>query len=260
VKRSEPQREQSEQRFLATYRPEKYPRPAVTVDIVILTIVDADAKVLLVKRKEHPCKDQWALPGGFVRVADGPRDSRGVKDQGEDLEAAAERELAEETSLPRGSAYLEQLAAFGRAGRDPRMRVISVAYYALVRPTLVPLVRGGGDASDAKWFSVSELDRASLAFDHGDMLTAALTRARTRIDESSIAFELVPETFTIPELRAVYEVIKGAPQDAGNFRKRFFRMMDDGVLEPAPGKRVTASKPAKVYRFRRAAASAPRPR
>lgn len=244
-----------EQKFLASYRPEQFTRPAVTVDVVVLTIVDADAKLLLVKRNEHPFKNAWALPGGFVRVKDGVRDARGVQDQGEDLDAAAARELAEETSLPRGSVYLEQLGAFGKARRDPRMRVISVAYFALVRPTLVPLVRGGGDASEAKWFSVGELDRGSLAFDHGEMVTAALARARARIDESSIAFELVPETFTIPELRAVYEAIKGAPQDAGNFRKRFFRLMDDGVLEVAPGKRVTASKPAKVYRFRRSAPS-----
>ena len=242
----------AEEKFLASYRPEQYARPAVTVDIVVLTIVDCDLKLLLVERNEHPHKGRWALPGGFVRVVDA---KPGARDQGEDLDAAAARELSEETSLPPGSAYLEQLGAFGKAGRDPRMRVISVAYFSLVRPTLVPLVRGGGDASQAKWFSVEGLDLASLAFDHGEMVTAALARARARIDESSIAFELVPETFTIPELRSVYEAIKGAPQDAGNFRKRFFRLIEDGVLEVAPGKRVTASKPAKVYRFRRPASA-----
>jgi 8-oxo-dGTP diphosphatase len=238
-------RDLSEERFLASYRPSSYPRPAVTVDIVVFTIVDADLKVLLVKRDEHPFKARWALPGGFVRVGDAQ------KDQGEDLDEAAARELAEETGLPRGAAFLEQLRAFGAANRDPRMRVISVAYWALVRPTLVPLVRAGGDVSHARWFSLDEARALPLAFDHRDILAAAVDRARTQIDVSAIAFELVPETFSIPELRAVYEVIKGAPLDAGNFRKRIQRMIADGILEPAPGKRITTSKPAKVYRFRR---------
>jgi 8-oxo-dGTP diphosphatase len=237
--------ERTEERFLASYRPSNYPRPAVTVDIVVFTIVDADLKVLLIKRDEHPFKGRWALPGGFVRVGDAQ------KDQGEDLDEAAARELAEETGLPRGAAFLDQLRAFGAADRDPRMRVISIAYWSLVRPTLVPLVRAGGDASVARWFSLHEARALPLAFDHGDILACAVERARIQIDLSAIAFELVPETFSIPELRAVYEVIKGAPLDAGNFRKRIQRMIADGILAPAPGKRITASKPAKVFRFRR---------
>src|SRR5579883_2460578 len=108
----------AEARFLARYRPEQYPRPAVTVDIVVFTIVDCDLKALLVRRAEHPFKEKWALPGGFVRVGDAR------KDQGEDLDDAAARELAEETGLPRGAAFLEQVHTFGKAGRDPRMRVI----------------------------------------------------------------------------------------------------------------------------------------
>lgn len=232
-----------EARFVEGYRPEQYPRPSVTVDIVIFTLLDADLKVLLVRRAEHPFKGKWALPGGFVRVGDAKND------QGEDLDDAASRELAEETGLPRGAAYLEQLAAFGKAGRDPRMRVISVAYFALVRPTLAPLVRAGGDVSQARWFRVRDLAPGELAFDHGAMIEAALARVRARLDDSAIAFELVPETFSIAELRAVHEALKGAPQDAGNFRKRFLRMIEDGVIEPAPGKRITTSKPAKVYRF-----------
>jgi 8-oxo-dGTP diphosphatase len=231
-----------EKRYLARYRPGDFPRPAVTVDIVIFTLVDADLKVLLVRRNEHPYKGRWALPGGFVRVSDGP-------EQGEDLDAAAARELAEETGLPQASAYLEQLATFGKSGRDPRMRVISVAYYALVRPALVPLIRPGGDVSHAEWHSVSTADSLALAFDHQDILRTALDRIRARIDESPIAFELVPQSFSIAELRAVFESVKGAPLDPGNFRKRFFRMLDDGLVEQVVGKRITASKPAKVYRF-----------
>jgi 8-oxo-dGTP diphosphatase len=214
----------------------------VTVDIVIFTIVDAELRVLLVRRGEHPDKGKWALPGGFVRVGT----SR--KAQGEGLDEAAERELIEETGL-HSKIYLEQLHAFGKPGRDPRMRVISVAYYALVRPMLVPLVRAGGDVDRVRWFSVADAGRLDLAFDHADILAVALSRARDRIDTSTIAFELVADTFTIPELRAAHEAVKGHPLDPGNFRKRFFRMVEDGLLEPAPGKRITASKPARVYRF-----------
>src|SRR5690606_2072213 len=137
---------------------------------------------------------ELALPGGFLRVSDQPH-------QGEDLYQAAERELHEETGLPLGSTYLEQLGAFGRPGRDPRGRVITIAYYALVRPTLAPLVRAGGDAAATQWISLQELQEP-LAFDHDEILHAALERIRSKLDRSSIAFELVPETFTTTELRA----------------------------------------------------------
>lgn len=221
-----------------------YPRPSVTVDLVIFTVLDTDLKVLLVRRGEPPFKGSWALPGGFVRVAEGP------EDQGEDLEDAAHRELAEETGLPRGRVFLEQLYTFGKPGRDPRTRVISVAYYALVRPELAAVVRAGSDAADAAWKSVSsELGDVDLAFDHRSILDTALARIRGKIETSSIGFELVPQTFTASELRAVHEAIKGAAYDPGNFRRRFRRMLTDGVIAPAPGKRATASKPAQVFRF-----------
>ena len=239
-----------EQRYLDEYRPSDYPRPSVTVDLVILTVQDRDLEVLLVHRNAHPFKGRWALPGGFVRVSDDRRD------QGEDLDAAALRELEEETGLSHrdhGRFFLEQVKTFGRPGRDPRMRVISVAYYALVRSTLVPLVRAGGDVSQTRWFSVAELPAEGLAFDHAEILESALARARADLDRSTIAFELVPETFTIQELRAVHEAIGGEPLDPGNFRKKFLRMIDDGLIELARGKRATASKPANVYRFVRRA-------
>ena len=241
-----------EERFLEKYRPGDFPRPSVTVDLVILTVQDRDLRVLLVQRKEHPYRDRWALPGGFVRV--GPD----RKSQGEDLDTAALRELEEETGLTStltGQLYLEQVKTFGKPGRDPRMRIISVAYYALVRPTLVPLIRAGGDAASTRWFSVADLENEEpLAFDHAEILAATLERARADLDRSTIAFELVPETFTIQELRAVHETIGGAPLDPGNFRKRFLRMIEDGLIETARGKRATASKPASVYRFVRAKA------
>jgi 8-oxo-dGTP diphosphatase len=216
----------------------------VTVDIVVFTVVEAELRVLLVRRGAAPFAGAWALPGGFVRVADAPRS------QGESLDQAAHRELSEETGLPQGSAFLEQLYTFGEPGRDPRARVITVAYYALVRPDLVALVRAGSDAADARWFSVpGELAKAVLAFDHADILARAVARVRGKIDYAPLAFELVPPTFTVAELRAVYEAIQGTTYDPGNFRRRFVRMQTDGVIELAPGKRHTGTKPARIYRF-----------
>jgi 8-oxo-dGTP diphosphatase len=234
----------SERKFLGSYRPGRFPRPAVTVDVVVFTLKDAILHVLLVRRGEHPFKGRWAIPGGFVRVGED------ANAQGEDLDAAAARELEEETGLGARThdVPLEQLRAFGAAGRDPRMRVISVAYYALVRPELAPLVRGGGDAAAAEWHPVGATRGLELAFDHREILAAATTRLRDELDR--LARALVPETFSIPELRAVHEAVLGRPLDPGNFRKRVLRMLEDGVLETAPGKRVTASKPARVYRFK----------
>jgi 8-oxo-dGTP diphosphatase len=231
--------------FLRKYRPADFPRPSVTVDIVAFSIIDAELRVLLVQRGEHPFKGAWALPGGFVRVGDGHRD------QGEDLDAAAARELQEETNLSPMDVPLEQVAAFGRAGRDPRLRVISVAFCALIRPDLVPLVRAGGDATHADWFPVNGLVQEKLAFDHAAIIERSIEHVAARLDASSIAASLVPVTFTIQELRHVYALLSGKPQDPGNFRRKFERMLEDGVIERAPGKRLTASKPALVYRFMR---------
>ncbi len=236
-------RSAEEKAFLASYRPKDYPRPSVAVDLVIFTIIDAQLRVLLVRRKEHPFKGSWCLPGGFLRVGESPTE------QGEDLEAAARRELQEETGLDPERVYLEQLAAFGRAGRDPRMRVVSVAYVALVRPDLAPFVKAGGDVSDVDWFSVESLPSLDLAFDHSEIAKVALERVRTGLESTNIAFDLVPLTFTIPELRHVYAMVLNKPMDPGNFRRKFNRLVEDGVIEQAPGKRITASKPATVFRF-----------
>ena len=235
-----------EKEFLKRYRPEDYPRPAVSVDLVVLTIIDSVLNVLLVRRKAHPFKDTWALPGGFVRVG------ASAKDQGEDLDEAAARELSEETGLPHGSVYLDQLRAFGQAGRDPRMRVITVAYFALVRSDLAPFVKAGGDAADVDWHPVESLPKLELAFDHREIVQTALDHVRERIEASNLAFELVPRTFTIPELRAAFEVVKGQSYDPGNFRRRFNRLLEDGVIQKAPGRRITGARPAQVFFFDRA--------
>ncbi len=236
-------RHPGEAEFLRKYRPDSYARPSVTVDIAAFSMIDAQLRVLLVRRGEHPFMGSWALPGGFVRVGDGHRD------QGEDLDAAAARELEEETGLSRADVYLEQLGAFGRAGRDPRMRVITVAYYALIRPDLVPRVKAGGDASQAEWIAVDRLFAKQMAFDHDEIIQRALERIADRVESSTIAASLVPGTFTIPELRHVHGVVTGKRQDPGNFRRKFSRLLEAGIIERAPGKRITTSKPALVYRF-----------
>jgi 8-oxo-dGTP diphosphatase len=233
----------TEAEFLRNYRPGDFPRPSVTVDIAAFSVIDAELRVLVVRRGEHPFKGACALPGGFVRVGDGHRD------QGEDLDAAAARELEEETALKPEAVYLQQLGAFGRAKRDPRMRVITVAYFALIRPDLVPLVKAGGDAAAAEWVHVGALTPPDLAFDHHEIIRQAVARIAERIDSTSIARSLVPKTFTIPELRHVHAILSGKLQDPGNFRRKFERLLEDGIIEQAPGKRITASKPAAVYRF-----------
>lgn len=242
---------EGEAEFLEDYwsRPNAYPRPSVTVDLVIFTVTDCDLKVLTIKRGDHPYRGFWALPGGFVDVGDT------FRDQGEDLETAAHRELAEETALSpellaANNVYLEQLYTFGKSGRDPRTRVIGVAYYALVPPQLVPMVRAGDDAAAVEWKSVSQV--GELGFDHAGILAKGVERVRGKIDYSPIAFNLLPPTFTVTELREVHEAIKGHHYDNGNFRRRFKRMQTDGIIEQAPGKRLTGGKPAAVYRFVRA--------
>lgn len=223
-----------------------YARPSVTVDMVVFTVVDLDLKVLLIERGVPPFEGEWALPGGFVQVGNG------TDEQGEDVDDAAVRELQEETGLSPKDVFLEQLYTFGSAGRDPRGRVISVAYYALVPADRVPRVKAGDDAVDATWVSVSRLGRLELAFDHAEIITAAVERIAGKIEyDLRLAMSLVPRSFTKAELRRVFEVVTGNDYDKSNFNKRFNRMTEDGVIIDAPGKRAAAGpgRPAHLYAF-----------
>lgn len=220
-----------------------YPRPAVTVDLVIMTIVDGQLRLLLIRRGEDPFRGRLALPGGFLRVGESPNE------RGEDLDEAARRELEEETGLRDPRIFLKQLGAFGHPDRDPRGRVITVAYCALIRPDLSYQIQAGGDAASVAWHELSGLDRSLLAFDHSQLIDAALVYVRDQLERSNLAFELVTPTFSIPELRTVFEILMEKVYDPGNFRRRFQAMVEAGLIEEAPGKRVTASKPAQVYRF-----------
>lgn len=232
-----------------------YPLPAVTVDMAIFTIRRSKLMVLLIKRREEPFEDCWALPGGFVEVGVGHAPEG---DQGEDLDAAAERELLEETGLrrDRDDVFLEQLYTFGAPGRDPRGRVITVAYYALVSPEAYHRVEAGDDAKEADWFSVSdvigETGGVELAFDHGKILDTAVERIRGKIDyDPRLVRALLPEEFTAPEFRRVHETVKGTTYDTSNFRKRFRRMVEDGRFEELEETREQrgAGRPARLYRF-----------
>jgi 8-oxo-dGTP diphosphatase len=196
-----------EKDFLDSYDPGAFAPVAVTVDVVALTIRDARLQVLLVERGGHPFAGWRALPGGFV--------------QAETLDAAALRELAEETGLRPGEGvldrvHLEQLRSYGDPGRDPRMRVISVAYLAFA-PSL-PDPRAGGDASGAFWVPVDEV--GELAFDHAAILADALDRARSKLEYTPLATAFVGDEFTIGELRAVYAAVWGEELHAGNFHRK----------------------------------------
>lgn len=206
----------------------EYPHPAVTVDVVIFTIRGDELKVLLVRRAADPYLGSWALPGGFVEID-------------EDLEQGASRKLAEETGVI--GVYLEQLYTFGEPDRDPRERVITVAYYALV-PSDKLRIRAATDAEAVGWFGMDELPE--LAFDHAEILAAARTRLVAKLDYSTIAFQFMPAKFTLSELQKVYEIILSEPVDKRNFRKRVLAF--EQIEETGAKRRDGAHRPAKLYR------------
>ena len=215
--------------LLASYDPRSFDPVAVTVDVVTLTIRDGALDVLLVQRGVPPFEGQWALPGGFVKPQPSAAGA-GVPPADEDLDEAAVRELAEETGQRLGRIHLEQLATYGTPGRDPRMRVISVAY--LVFAPELPEPQAGSDAQAAAWVPVETLGLAEggsgqrlgttrkLAFDHARILADGLERARSKLEYTPLATAFVAEEFTISELRAVYETVWGERLHAGNFHRK----------------------------------------
>lgn len=205
-------------------------RPAVTVDVVIFTLRDRELHVLLIKRRYSPFEGRWAIPGGFVRLD-------------EPLERAARRELEEETGLH--DVYLEQLYTFGEPQRDPRTRVISVAYFALVRADQ-QVVRSSNEAAEVGWFSVRNLPQP-LAFDHDQIMRFAIDRLRSKLEYTTLAFQLLPEVFTLPELKQTYEQILGEELDRGNFYRK---IKEANLLEPVGRQRESGGRPAALYRFR----------
>jgi len=208
----------------------EYPHPAVTVDIAIFTIEDDDFKVLLIQRGIEPFEGSWALPGGFVGLD-------------ESLRRAAWRELKEETGV--NAAFLQQLSAFGHPDRDPRERVITVAYYALIPNDRLEL-KPSTDAREARLFSMNDLPE--LAFDHAKILRRAHQKVKDKIDEPLVALQLVPESFTLTELQRVHERILGSSIDKRNFRKR---LQAQELLElTGEERRDGPHRPAKLYRVK----------
>lgn len=208
-----------------------YPRPSLTVDCVVFGIRDSTLHLLLIQRAHPPFKGHWALPGGFV-------------DMDETTEQAARRELEEETSL--ADIFLEQLYTFSEVDRDPRDRVVSVAYFALVRAdTHIPAA--ASDAAEASWFDVDELP--DLAFDHDRIIEVALQRLRGKIQYQPLGFELLPKQFTLRELQDIYEIVLGRELDKRNFRRKLQNM---GVLEKTENfEQGVPRRPARLYRFNR---------
>lgn len=286
----------TEAQFLANYNADKYKKPAVTVDMLVFTIgnrssrsirklPDKKLKILMVKRRNHPYIDQWALPGGFVDLDEGLKD-------------AAKRELAEETGIDvdREEIYMEQLYTWGDVERDPRMRVISVSYISLVDSERIELCPGD-DAGEACWFelqnrTVSEekkiidggyilkrtielklenedqmlsslmmitrtvrgsskkvekkiLNSDGIAFDHSFIIEYGLERLKNKIEYTDIAFNLMPEYFTLTELQKVYEIILGKKLLKANFRRKIEEM----VIDTGRVRKYAAHRPAKLYMF-----------
>ncbi|WP_425394941.1 NUDIX hydrolase [Aeoliella sp.] len=207
----------------------EYPRPALTVDIVVFALDEDDLQVMLIQRDLPPFEGGWALPGGFVHVD-------------ETLDEAARRELNEETGL--ADIYLEQLYTFGQVDRDPRERIVTVAYYALVNLEGHD-VRASTDARNAAWFPVSDLP--PLAFDHPKILAMAHERLRGKVRYQPIGFELLPERFTLRQLQHLYEVILDRELDKRNFRKKVLAM---GIVkETGEIEKDVAHRAAQLYRF-----------
>ena len=263
-------RGQTEAEFLRDYDPGNYDRPSVTVDLLILGVDETyeNLKLLLIKRRDHPFLDCWALPGGFVQM-----DESGYQ--------AAGRELAEETGLE--GIYLEQIYTFTQPKRDPRMRVIDIAYLALI--PVVP-VTAGDDAREAAWFNVrfepdalrifSDDNRVRmeysltqkvfrngvvkytnfvpscrteerLAFDHAEILLEGLLQLRSKVTETDLAFNLVPEAFTLPDLQRIYELILGKEVYKANFRDKICEKVEETGEK---GKSVTGRKLSQLYRYK----------
>lgn len=215
----------------------RYEMPAVTVDLIIFTIINSELNILLIERKHDPFKGRWALPGGHLDIK--------LK---ETLEAAARRELKEETALDSADIFLEQLFTFGDPERDPRGRYITVAYYALISPD--HKVAAGDDAKEASWVPVKRLGEYFLAFDHDKIIEMALDRLKGKIVYTTIASSLLPKVFTLTEIQTIYEIILERQLDKRNFRRHIQRRkLVIATKKMIGGDKVRPCRPARLFRF-----------
>jgi 8-oxo-dGTP diphosphatase len=213
------------------YRPAPADRPALSVDVVIFSLRQSALHVLLIRRAAPPFKGKWAIPGGFVE----PHES---------LDEAAHRELQEETDL--SDVYVEQLYTFGDPKRDPRGRVVTVAYFALVPEDV--LARAGDDAAEAAWYPIDQLP--DLAFDHAEIMGYAWQRLRYKLEYTAVGFELLPNEFTLTDLQTAYEIVLGEKLDKRNFRRR---ILEAEVLTETSRYREGEGqgRPARLYRYKK---------
>lgn len=212
------------------YDPTQFDRPSVTVDVVIFSLADDALQVLLIKRESPPFAHMWAIPGSFIKM-------------NESLEEAAVRALADETGVE--DVYTEQLYTFGKPDRDPRTRVITIAYFALVPHDAIHH-KAGRDASETSWFTVSKLP--SLAFDHAEIVEYAYQRLRYKLEYTSVGFQLLPDVFTLTELQKAYEIILDEPLDKRNFRRKI--LAAEILEETGEKKKDGEGRPAMLYRYR----------
>lgn len=228
-------------RLKATFATKELRRPLVAVDIVVFAIRDGALYVALIRRAMPPFEGKWAIPGGFVLPE-------------ETLDHAAKRELREEAGIRVANEYLEQLFTFGDVHRDPRGRVISVTYLALIHGEHVE-PRGGSDAADARWWSVDALlpsakasgSKPPLAFDHAEILSYALQRLRYKLEYTNVAYALLAERFTFAQLQSAYEAILGKSLDKRNFRKKIVGL--DFVKPTHQWQRMGKGRPAQLWQF-----------
>ncbi len=225
----------------------EFPRPFTTVDVVIFSVIDEQLRVLLVQRpkgNEEPFPGRWALPGGFVNVT-----------LDADLEACARRKLREKTGVE--SPYLEQLGSWGGAARDPRGWSATHVYFALIPGAQLTLTKGA-NAADVAWFEVDALlAKPRMAFDHAEILRAAVERLRAKVEYTSLPAFLLPEPFTLPQLQRVYEIVLGRPVDKSGFRTR---MLAAQFLEEVGAVEGESRRPAMGYRLRDRASAVVFPR
>jgi 8-oxo-dGTP diphosphatase len=232
----------TDRKFLETYDARAYERPSVTVDVCVLTVADGKLQVLLLRRLEPPYEGLYALPGGFVRMD-------------ESLDDAARRVLKEEAGI--ADIWVEQLYTFGEPNRDPRTRVITVAYTALVPRERIELGRPGARARELAWFDIGEPRGKpvpvggagrpiKLAFDHDRIVATSVQRIRGKLEYTTIAFQLLPAEFTLTELQKVYETILERKLAKAAFRRR---ILEAGLVRATSGERRGGHRPAKLYRF-----------
>lgn len=221
---------QTEQEFLASYDRRDYDAPLLTVDMAIFSVSAGQLQVLLIKRPNFPCKDQWALPGGFADL---------IHDQ--DLMATAYRKLVEKTGI--ATPYLEQVASVGSTKRDPRGWAVTILYFALID---FNAFEQQSLAEYSEWVPVTKAQNLALAFDHHELLKLALERLTNKTRYTALPASLMPELFTLTELQTIYEIILGQTLDKKAFRRR---MIEAGAVEETSHSKIVGKRPAQLYRY-----------